>query len=123
METADLRWRKSTYSSNGGANCVEVANTDHVMVRDTAQHGAGPVLRFTPATWRRLVDQVKRSLAPPRRGAAPVSDDRGWPLRMYLPGRAGMRRGQWCRAGCSAGACLMAQGVSAHFGIGQWCRA
>ena len=25
MESTDLKWRKASYSSNGGANCVEVA--------------------------------------------------------------------------------------------------
>lgn len=45
-------WRKSTLSS-AGDNCVEVAfATDgSVGVRDTKQHGLGPVLEFTPAEW------------------------------------------------------------------------
>ena len=32
-------------------------------MRDTKQDGTGPVLRFTPAAWRRFMGQVKRSLA------------------------------------------------------------
>jgi len=57
-------WRKSTYSSNGGASCIEVGQGARIIaVRDTQQHGRGPVLRFTPAAWRRFADQVKRSLA------------------------------------------------------------
>ncbi len=57
------RWRKSTYSSNGGASCIEVGQaTRLIAVRDTKQNGTGPVLRFTPAAWRRFADQVKRSL-------------------------------------------------------------
>ena len=44
-----LRWRKSGYSGNGGGNCVEVAGRgNRVLVRDTRQDGAGPVLRFSP---------------------------------------------------------------------------
>jgi uncharacterized protein DUF397 len=59
-----IRWRKSTYSSSNGGNCVEVGQaTRTIAVRDTRQHGRGPVLRFTPAAWRRFADQVKRSLA------------------------------------------------------------
>lgn len=61
MEDADLSWRTSSYSGNGGATCVEVA--DHgsgVLVRDT-QDRTGPVLRFGPGAWRRFADQVKRS--------------------------------------------------------------
>lgn len=61
----NFRWRKSSYSGNGGGNCVEVAdNPQRVLVRDT-QDCTGPVLAFSPATWRRFADQVKRSLADP----------------------------------------------------------
>jgi hypothetical protein len=62
MEDADLKWRTASYSSNGGGNCVEVADgTQRVLVRDTGDR-TGPVLWFTPAAWRRFADQVKRSL-------------------------------------------------------------
>ena len=57
MEAIDPRWRKSSYSGNGG-NCVEVGKADTVIVRDTKDR-TGPVLRFSPATWRRFTDQVK----------------------------------------------------------------
>ena len=71
-DNINLRWRKSSYSGNGGGNCVEVADqAARVLVRDTKQDGAGPVLRFTPAVWLRFADEVKRSLAPaPNRGPA-----------------------------------------------------
>jgi Domain of unknown function (DUF397) len=58
----EIKWRKSTYSSNGGASCIEVGQatrTIAIAVRDTKQHGRGPVLRFTPAAWRRFAEQVK----------------------------------------------------------------
>ena len=58
----DLRWRKSSYSGNGGGNCVEVAVDGRVTVRDS-QDRAGTVLRFPSAAWRKFADQVKRSLA------------------------------------------------------------
>jgi hypothetical protein len=46
-------WRKSTYSGNGGASCVEVGQSGPgIAVRDTTQHGQGPVLAFSPAAWR-----------------------------------------------------------------------
>ena len=39
------RWRTSSYSGSQGGNCVEVAGHDRlVLVRDTKQAGAGPVL-------------------------------------------------------------------------------
>lgn len=63
MESTDLGWRKSSYSGNGGANCVEVADRDSgVLVRDT-QDRSGPTLRFTADAWRRFADRVKGSLA------------------------------------------------------------
>jgi len=62
MEAVDPRWRKSSYSDNGG-ECVEVAeDTRRVLVRDTKDR-TGPMLRFTPEAWRRFAGQVKRSLA------------------------------------------------------------
>ena len=70
----DLRWRKSSYSGNGGGNCVEVATHGRVLVRDS-QDRAGTVLRFPPAAWRRFADQVKCSLAlHPRLGHIPTAD-------------------------------------------------
>ncbi len=63
MEDIDRRWRKSSYSGNGG-ECVEVGHAqDVIVVRDTSQDQAGPVLRFSPAAWRRFAQQLKRSLA------------------------------------------------------------
>jgi hypothetical protein len=57
---ADVSWRKSSYSGNGGGECVEVGNADRVLVRDTKDR-TGPVLRFSPEAWRRFAAQVKRS--------------------------------------------------------------
>jgi hypothetical protein len=57
-----LKWIKSSYSASG--NCVEVGEARRgVLVRDTKQANTGPVLRFTPAAWRRFAGQVKRSSA------------------------------------------------------------
>jgi hypothetical protein len=62
MEDTDLNWRKASYSSNGGGNCVEVADHgNRVLVRDTKDRTT-LMLRFTPGAWRRFADQVKRSL-------------------------------------------------------------
>jgi hypothetical protein len=62
MEGTELNWRKSSYSGNGGGECVEIgASPGAVVVRDTTDR-TGPVLRFTPAAWRRFADQVKRPL-------------------------------------------------------------
>jgi Domain of unknown function (DUF397) len=59
MEDADMTWRTSTYSSNGGGECVEVANTtDAVHVRDTTDRDARTLV-FGADAWRALLDQIK----------------------------------------------------------------
>ncbi|MFF5218237.1 DUF397 domain-containing protein [Micromonospora sp. NPDC000442] len=52
-------WRTSTRSGN--TDCVEVADNlpGVVAVRDSKDR-QGPVLAFTPSTWRSFVDKVKR---------------------------------------------------------------
>jgi hypothetical protein len=61
MEPIGRSWRKSSYSGNGGGDCVEVGHADRaIVVRDTKRPD-GAVLRFTPAAWRRFAGQVQRS--------------------------------------------------------------
>ena len=55
------RWRMSSYSNNGGADCVEVglsAEAESVPVRDTKDR-SGPILLFNPPTWRVFAAQLK----------------------------------------------------------------
>jgi hypothetical protein len=54
-------WRKSSYSANGGQNCVEVAKNGSVLVRDTKDRGRGPVLRVTADDWRRFTGDIKKA--------------------------------------------------------------
>ena len=56
----DLRWRKSSYSGNGGASCVEVAHNlpGIVAVRDS-KNRTGPALAFTPSAWAEFIAGVK----------------------------------------------------------------
>jgi Domain of unknown function (DUF397) len=70
MESSILNWRKSSHSGGNGGSCVEVGQAGRVLVRDTKQAGTGPVLRFSPAAWRRFADEVKRSLAADPVGSA-----------------------------------------------------
>jgi len=86
-DNIDPRWRKASYSGNGGGNCVEVGHDKRVLVRDT-QDRTGPVLAFTPDAWRRFAGQVKRSLAPdrPARVAGAPSRLGGAPFR-FCPSR------------------------------------
>ncbi|MFG1658580.1 DUF397 domain-containing protein [Micromonospora chersina] len=62
MDLTGARWRKSTRSGSNGGACVEVAaNLPGVVgVRDS-KDPAGPVLTFTPETWRAFVTFAKRA--------------------------------------------------------------
>ncbi|MFC4035188.1 DUF397 domain-containing protein [Streptomyces polygonati] len=53
-------WRKSSYSSNNGGNCVEVASglPGVVPVRDS-KDPQGPALSFTQAAWSAFLSEVK----------------------------------------------------------------
>ena len=54
----DSNWRKSSYSGSNGGECVEVATTGTVLVRDTADR-SGPVLTFTAEAWRAFTATIR----------------------------------------------------------------
>ena len=59
MESEDLRFRKSSFSSNGGGNCVEIGfQTSAVAVRNSRDQD-GPVLYFTADEWRAFIAGVR----------------------------------------------------------------
>jgi hypothetical protein len=59
METSDLKWRKSSFSSDQGGECVEVADgSGTVMVRDTTNRDGG-TLAFGAAAWSTFLGAVK----------------------------------------------------------------
>jgi hypothetical protein len=58
-DTIDQDWRKSSYSGNGGGNCVEVANASPVvLVRDTKNRDGG-VLSIPADAWARFTAGLK----------------------------------------------------------------
>lgn len=60
MERLDPRWRKSSYSGNGGADCVETGSAvGAILVRDTKDRD-GTVLSFTAAAWRAFATELKQ---------------------------------------------------------------
>jgi Domain of unknown function (DUF397) len=54
------RWHKSSYSGNGGGDCVEVATSmpGVVAVRDSKDPD-GPMLRFTADEWQAFLSAVR----------------------------------------------------------------
>ena len=62
-DTASATWRKSTYS-NAQASCVEAGGVPgRVLVRDTTQHGAGPVVSVSPRQWHRFTASIRANAA------------------------------------------------------------
>jgi hypothetical protein len=66
METAEpLTWRKSSYSTSNGGNCVEVATMRHTMAVRDSKDPRGPALIFSLSRWRafsgylRMIDDAK----------------------------------------------------------------
>lgn len=55
---AHLPWHKSNYSTNGG-ECVEVAEGQNVLLRDTQNRELGH-LAFGTDEWSSLLDALKR---------------------------------------------------------------
>lgn len=53
-------WRKARKSGTNGGGCVEVRRHDSaVEVRDSKDHGSGPVLTFTPAEFDAFLDAAR----------------------------------------------------------------
>ncbi|MFH9583597.1 DUF397 domain-containing protein [Streptomyces luteogriseus] len=52
-----MQWRKSSYSSDQGGQCLEVAETPDatVAIRDS-KHPAGPILTLDPAAFTSFVN-------------------------------------------------------------------
>ncbi len=60
MTTDITGWRTSSYSGGQGGNCVEVATAGGtILVRDTKDHGHGPIHRFPAARWRAFLAAVR----------------------------------------------------------------
>ncbi|MEW2519048.1 DUF397 domain-containing protein [Actinacidiphila alni] len=60
-----VRWRKSSYSSDNGGNCVEVAVNvpGHAPVRDS-KDPQGPALTFTATAWADFITDVRAGRFP-----------------------------------------------------------
>ena len=60
MDLSRAEWRKSSYSSSNGGQCVEVFGNlpGAVAVRDS-KDPEGPKLAFTPDAWKTFARRVK----------------------------------------------------------------
>ncbi|MFI1047328.1 DUF397 domain-containing protein [Streptomyces griseoruber] len=56
-----LTWHKSTYSRGSGDDCVEVAPCPHqILVRDSKDRTGGPHLTLSPTAWAEFVAHAGR---------------------------------------------------------------
>ena len=60
MEVLEWRWRKSSYSGNGGGDCVEVARDlpGGIAVRDS-KNPDGPVLIISRDEWASFIARIR----------------------------------------------------------------
>lgn len=58
MQSLSAPWRKSSYSANGGQNCVEVAGDGEILVRDTTNRD-GVTLSVPAAAWARFTASLR----------------------------------------------------------------
>ena len=72
-ESVDPKWRKATYSGNGGSDCVEAGNTGKgtVVIRDTKNRD-GVTLRIPADAWARFTSTLKK-LSPERQDPLALS--------------------------------------------------
>ena len=63
MQTLSAPWRKSTYSANGGQDCVEVGGDGAILIRDTKDRGRGPVLHVSPSAFAEFTNRIRRDAA------------------------------------------------------------
>jgi hypothetical protein len=54
-----LTWHKSSYSSDQGGNCIEVANLEKYRAIRDSKEPAGPVLAITTAQWSAFTTAVQ----------------------------------------------------------------
>jgi hypothetical protein len=52
-------WRRASYSGSNSANCVEVANLPRVVAVRDSKDPDGPRLAFTPGDWRYFTAGLK----------------------------------------------------------------
>jgi hypothetical protein len=53
-----LSWHKSSYSGSNGGQCLEVAASGHVFVRDSKNPDSGR-LAFSALAWREFAARIK----------------------------------------------------------------
>ena len=56
---ARVSWRKSSYSGNGGGQCVEISKLAGLLLVRDSKSPDEPVLTLNARNWRTLLDEIK----------------------------------------------------------------
>jgi Domain of unknown function (DUF397) len=59
MDLSRISWRKASYSSGNGGDCVEVGIASRIVAVRDSKNPDGPKLAFTPGSWHRFIRRAK----------------------------------------------------------------
>ena len=59
MDLSPITWRKASYSTGNGGNCVEVGTAPHTVAVRDSKDPEGPKLAFTPSTWQAFTGALR----------------------------------------------------------------
>jgi hypothetical protein len=65
MDLSRIRWRKATYSTGNGGNCVEVGTAPRAVAVRDSKDPEGPNLAFAPGRWQDFTRSVKNDQTAP----------------------------------------------------------
>lgn len=59
MDLSRIAWRKASYSTGKGGNCVEVGSAPRAVVVRDSKNPDGPKLAFSREGWQEFTRRVK----------------------------------------------------------------
>jgi hypothetical protein len=59
MDMTRIEWRKATYSSGNGGNCIEVGTAGRTVAVRDSKDPDGAKLAFTPESWAAFTRALK----------------------------------------------------------------
>ena len=64
MDLSRINWRKASYSSGNGGDCVEVGNALRVVAVRDSKDSHGPALTFSQSCWRAFTGRLRQPARP-----------------------------------------------------------
>jgi len=60
MDLSRIEWRKASFSTGNGGNCVEVGACPQLVAVRDSKDPDGPKLAFTAEAWDSFIEHIKR---------------------------------------------------------------